>query len=414
MHRRHFLRKTVAGSAGLVLQTVPAASSQISGPTASFHRADWLRIMQRVAAPVLRAAAAGQLQQQMPVEAAPGHVEERRKVTYLEAVGRTLSGLAPWLEHATTGEEAELRKTYAEWGRAAIARGVDPASPAWLRFGEERQTIVDAAFLSLALARAPQTLCASLSTGTRKQLASALRATRHQLPPFNNWLLFAAMNEAALHQLGEDWDSERVDYALREIAAWYLGDGVYGDGPHFHDDYYNSFVIHPFLLAVLDALGAQQPAWRAMLQPALERAQRYAAIQERTIAPDGSYPPIGRSLAYRCGAFHLLADAAYRQMLPPQLSPEQVRCALSATIQRTLDAANTFDERGWLRIGLCGYQPSIGETYISTGSLYLCTAAFLPLGLSPTDRFWAAPDATWTAKKAWSGVDISTDHAIDD
>jgi hypothetical protein len=29
------------------------------------------------------------------------------------------------------------------------------------------------------------------------------------------------------------------------------------------------------------------------------RARRYAAVLERMIAPDGSFPPIGRSLAYR-------------------------------------------------------------------------------------------------------------------
>lgn len=414
MHRRHFLRSTLIGSAGLALQTSPAVSSIANDSPASFTRSDWLKILQRVAEPVLRAAARGELQQEMPVEAAPGHVEDRRKVTHLEAIGRTLAGLAPWLEHGVQdGEEGELRRRYAEWARAAIAHGVDKSSPAWLRFGEDRQTIVDAGFLALALARAPQTLCASLPARTKTQLADALRATHQQTPPFNNWLLFAAMIEPALHQLGEDWDRERVDYALREIAAWYLGDGVYGDGPHFHDDYYNSFVIHPFLLAVLDAVGAQQPEWRAMLPAARSRAKRYAVIQERTIAPDGSYPPVGRSLAYRCGAFHLLADAAYRQMLPQALSPEQVRCALSATIQRTLDAPDSFDQRGWLRIGLCGHQPSIGETYISTGSLYLCTAAFLPLGLSASDRFWAAPDAPWTAKKAWSGIDVPADHAID-
>ena len=45
----------------------------------------------------------------------------------------------------------------------------------------------------------------------------------------------------------------RVDYALRQHDQWYKGDGIYGDGPQFHWDYYNSFVIHPMLLDVLDA-----------------------------------------------------------------------------------------------------------------------------------------------------------------
>ena len=362
----------------------------------------------------MRAAAEGKLQQLMPVEAAKGHVDERRKVTHLEAVGRTLAGIAPWLEHGPAEcAEGELRGKYVNWARAAIAHGVDPKSPGWLRFGEERQTIVDAAFLALALHRAPKSLRDALPQSVRKQLADALRATRKQTPPMNNWLLFAAMIEVALYELGEEWDRARVDLALKKMSEWYVGDGVYGDGPHYHADYYDSFVMHPFLLAVLESAGDQDATWKALMPPERARATRYAAIQERTIAPDGSFPPVGRSLAYRCGAFHLLADAAYRKMLPEHVTPEQVRCALSAVTARTLNAPLTFDEHGWLRIGLCGHQPGVGETYISTGSLYLCTAAFLPLGLGVEDEFWRGPEALWSGKKVWSGVDLMADHALD-
>lgn len=369
--------------------------------------------MDRVARPVLQAASEGRLQERMPVEAAAGLQEDRRKVTHLEAVARTLSGLAPWLEHGPAdGAEGSLRRQYVSWAQGAIASGVDKRSPGYLRFGEERQTVVDAGFLALAIARAPRTLREALAPAVRAQFAEALRATRHQIPPFNNWLLFAAMVEAALLQLGEDWDRMRVDYALREHAAWYLGDGVYGDGPHFHADYYNSFVIHPFLLALLDVVGGEDPAWKAMVEPVHVRATRYAALQERMIAPDGTFPAIGRSLAYRCGAFHLLADAAQRNMLPEAIKPEQVRCALGAVLERTLLAPNAFDERGWLQIGLAGHQPSISETYISTGSLYLCTEVFLPLGLSATHAFWSGPETPWTGKRAWSGENLSVDHAI--
>jgi hypothetical protein len=80
--------------------------------------------------------------------------------------------------------------------------------------------------------------------------------------------------------------------------------------------------------------------------------------------------------------------------------------------QRTLNAPNTFDSKGWLQIGLAGHQPSLGETYISTGSLYLCSAAWLPLGLPHTHAFWADADAAWTQKKVWVGEDLPADHAI--
>jgi hypothetical protein len=109
----------------------------------------------------------------------------------------------------------------------------------------------------------------------------------------------------------------------------------------------------------------------------------------------------------------LLADAALRGMLPGEVSPEQVRGALTAVIRRTLTAPGTFDDKGWLRIGLAGHQPSIGEVYISTGSLYLCTTAFLPLGLAAGDRFWSGAPAPWSAVKVWSGADFKVDHALE-
>jgi len=82
-------------------------------------------------------------------------------------------------------------------------------------------------------------------------LIAALESTRPITPPFNNWLLFSAAVEAGLKSLGAGWDRTRVDYALRQHEQWYKGDGAYSDGPDFHWDYYNSFVIHPLLLAIL-------------------------------------------------------------------------------------------------------------------------------------------------------------------
>lgn len=57
-------------------------------------------------------------------------------------------------------------------------------------------------------------------------------------------------------------------------------------------------------------------------------------------------------------------------------------------------------------IGLCGHQPGLGEIYISTGSLYLASTAFLPLGLPESDEFWSAPAEPWSSVKIWSGCDL--------
>jgi hypothetical protein len=218
--------------------------------------------------------------------------------------------------------------------------------------------------------------------------------------------------EAGLKRLGAAWDRVRVDYALRQHEQWYKGDGAYGDGPDFHWDYYNSFVIHPMLTDVVATCRDESPAWQEIGTRAALRARRYAAVQERLIASDGSFPAIGRSIAYRCGAFHLLAQAALRHALPEGVAPAQIRGALTAVIRRSLEAPDTFDKDGWLRIGFCGHQPGIGENYISTGSLYLCSVALLPLGLPASDEFWSAPPQPWTSVKAWSGRPFPIDHAL--
>ena len=60
-----------------------------------------------------------------------------------------------------------------------------------------------------------------------------------------------------------------------------------------------------------------------------------------------------------------------------------------------------------------GHQPGLAERYITTGSLYLCSAILLPLGLPETSEFWSAPSEPWTSVKAWSGKDLPADHALD-
>lgn len=376
-------------------------------------RAFWLAVLVRIARPVLAAGAEGNLRRAMPVEARPGLEQDRAQYTHLEAVGRLLCGIAPWLElEGLDDPEEALRAELAALAQATIANGVDPASPDFLNFSEGRQPIVDAAFLAQALLRAPRLLWRALGEEVKTNVCAALVATRTRKPVFNNWLLFAATIEAFLAKAGVYWDPMRVDYALRQHMQWYVGDGVYADGPDFHWDYYNSFVIHPMLVDVLAAVGDAYPEWATLQAPVMARAQRYAAIQERLISPEGTFPPIGRSLAYRFGAFQTLAQMALLDHLPPEITPAQVRAALTAVIRRMIDAPGTFDGGGWLRIGFAGHQPGLGEGYISTGSLYLCAAGLLPLGLPPAHPFWRDPPQPWTAQRIWQGEDVPCDHHL--
>jgi hypothetical protein len=366
--------------------------------------------MCKIAEPVLDALSHRRLKERMPVEA---HSDGRRSYTYLEALGRTLAGISCWLEAGIRkGEEEFLRKRFAELARTSIDAATDPQSPDFMNFSEGGQPIVDAAFLAHAIVRAPTELWSKLDGRTKLNLVSALKLTRTRKPGYNNWLLFSAMIETALYRMGEpDWDPMRIDYALKQHDLWYKGDGIYGDGPEFHWDYYNSFVIQPMLLDILSAVGSKYKEWSDMYAKVVQRARRYAVVQERMISPEGTFPALGRSLAYRFGAFQLLAQVVLRNELPPALHPAQVRCALTAVIRRMIEAPGTFDENGWLRIGFCGHQPELGEEYISTGSLYLCLTVFLPLGLPEDHPFWQGEE-DWSSKKIWSGGQVPIDKAF--
>ena len=376
-------------------------------------RAYWVQALTRIVNPVLESLSRDALKKEMPVEAFGDTHENRKKVTYLEAFGRSLAGLAPWLElGADDTPEGKSRSKFIKLATSSIRNAVTPSASDFMNFTTGAQPLVDAAFLAHALIRAPKQLWGNLDQSTQTNLINALRSTRVIKPYYSNWLLFTAMVEAALLKFSKDYDPVRIDYAIKEHEAWYKGDGMYGDGPNYHFDYYNSYVIQPFLLDVSKTVFEETGELNDQYQLFTTRAKRYAEIQERLISPEGTFPATGRSIAYRCGAFQHLAQMALQKQLPPSLPPAQVRSALTSVIKKTMDAANTFDNKGWLTIGLSGHQPGVGETYISTGSLYLCTTAFLPLGLPSTDEFWSADPMEWTSVKAFSGKAFPIDKAI--
>lgn len=402
----------LGGGIGRAAEAADATTSSGESSTGSEDRARWCGLAARLAAPVLTALAERRLKATMPVETAPD-AKGREDVTHLEALGRLLCGLAPWLELAgdDSAEERE-RARWAELARRGIDAATDPASPDYMNFSRGGQPLVDAAFLAQAMLRAPTALWAKLEPRVQGNVVAALKASRAIPAGMSNWKLFATTVEVFLQRAGEARDEARLFEGLRLHRQWYLGDGVYGDGPEFHWDYYNSFVIQPMLVEALDAVAGEAAEWEAFRVRARAALTRWAAVQERMIAPDGSYPVIGRSVAYRCGAFQGLALAAWRRTLPEDVSPAQARVALTRVIRRTLEAPGTFDANGWLRIGVSGHQPALGEGYISTGSLYLCAVAMLPLGLPADDPFWTAPAEATTWEKIWGGQNVRADHAL--
>lgn len=388
------------------------SSSQLFAQEGIQERAYLVQTLTRIAEPVFTSLGKNELKKNMPIEKFNG-MQSQHPSTHLEAFARMLAGMAPWLELGPDAtSEGKLRKKYMALALQCIHNGTDTTSPDYLGFQVPGQSLVDAAFLSQALLRAPKQLMGQLDAVTKNNLITALKLTRATRPPQNNWLLFAAMIETCLWKLTGECDQSRIEYAIQKHKDWYKGDGVYGDGADFHFDYYNSFVIHPMLIDILRVMQERNIPMAVSFETELKRAMRYAAILERMISPEATYPVTGRSIAYRFGNFQLLSQMALQHTLPEQVSPAQVRSALYTMIRKQIEAPGTFDAKGWLQIGIYGHQPGIGEHYISTGSLYLCSQAFLLLGLPASDSLWQEKDADWTAKKVWKGEQVPIDHAI--
>lgn len=370
----------------------------------------WVSTMNSIAYPVIKNLSEENLHEELPND----FHQSRKSYAMLEAFGRTLAGIAPWIEcdDILDKEEKELQKEYREKIRVCFDNATNPESKDYMNFTGNGQPLVDAAFLAHAIIRAPKQMGQLLPERVKKNLVTSLKATRKIMPPNMNWNLFSAMIEGALYVLNENYDLLRVLYAIRLLDDWYLGDGVYGDGPVFHFDYYNSFVMQPMATDLLDLFYMQNKEIEAYRDKMLPRFSRYAGIQEKLIAKDGTYPIIGRSVVYRFGAFQALAQASLQKRLPENVSLAQVRCGLTAVIKQVMSSASIRDEKGWLLPGVYGNQPDLAEEYISIGSLYLCTTAFLPLGLSEKDEFWNDKDVPWSSKRVWNGETIPIDKSI--
>ncbi len=380
----------------------------------------WVEQLNRVAFPVIDALSRGRLRAELPLLPA----EKKRGVAYLEAFGRTLSGIAPWLvSHPEDDWESNLQQIYIERIKSGLEHCTNPSGPDYFVWQPDQrqsqnQPLVDAAYFISGLLKARSVLWEPLSPYIQDQVLRALQlVSKIRNNPNNNWCMFTARVETGIWQLTGVGDLSKIAASLADQETFYLGDGTYGDGLNFAWDYYNSYVMQPFLeevtaavspLLEADGLGAN------FRDRVVARMRRYCEVQERLIAPDGTYVVTGRSAAYRTAAFQSIAHLALRHLLPDSLPPGQARNALTKVMNRLLAEESLFDQKGFLRPGVCGHQPALKDPYINTGSLYMFCAVFLPLGLDAYDPFWVSSDQPLTWERAWNGEALSPDFPLED
>lgn len=419
MKRKNFLKLSSALGllGGLSVPKLSAAGNTNTGQPdkKGKDRDSWVELLAKIAAPILSNMSRGELKKNVPMQYSPSWDNRNKNVAYMEAFGRLIAGIAPFLRlPADDTAEGTIRKKLLEQTQQSLVHAVDPSSPDYLYWGspDSRQPLVDAAYIAQALLAAPEVLWKPLDRVTQQRIIDEFKKLR-QIPPYkNNWVLFAAMTETFLLSIDVPVDTARIDTAIDTINQWYAGDGWYSDGEKFHFDHYNGYVIHPMLTQILQVNVAKGRKDRALYETAYQRMQRYAHFQERYISPEGYYPVFGRSSTYRAGAFWPLTKLALEGALPKEIVPAQVRCALTAVLKH-LFIPSTFTKEGCLSLGLVGdKQADLADYYSNTGSMYLTSLVFYPLGLPASHAFWTAPFADWTQRKAWSGQPFAKDYAV--
>jgi len=179
--RREFFKSAaVLGIVGASPLSLRAAETGHDAPTGPDDRTYWVSILEKLGRPVPANLARRELKLNMPVEERPG--SNRKSCTYLEAFGRLLCGIAPWLalENLRPAEQ-DLHHEFVELAQLSLDAATDPQSPDFMNFTRGGQPLVDVAFLAQGILRAPRCLWKPLDVRVQEQILAALAISKVQM-----------------------------------------------------------------------------------------------------------------------------------------------------------------------------------------------------------------------------------------
>jgi hypothetical protein len=279
-------------------------------------REKWVDLAYKIAAPVLENMSKGLLHQNMIYEYSPNFHNGDKNILYMECFGRLMDGISPWLSLPEDDtKEGKIRKKLHELALKSYKNAVDPNSKDMLLWNatDSSQPLVDAAYLAESFLRAPTTTWDKLDE------------------------LF-----------GKKPDINKLNYIINTINSWYIGDGWYSDGPIFQMNYYNSFVIHPMFIQILEIMEKNKLKVPISSKLAIKRMQRFNIFLERLISPEGYFPAFGRSIVYRVACFQTLALSIWKYRLPDNLTNGGVRSALTKVLENMFKIKGNFNKNKYL------------------------------------------------------------------
>ncbi|MEV0648160.1 DUF2264 domain-containing protein [Phytomonospora sp. NPDC050363] len=351
-------------------------------PYTGYTRAHWEAVADHWLATALSFASPNNALFQIPGR----HAASGPESDALEGFARTFLIAAPRIVGAGGNDPLGLADVYAAGLVAGTTRGgpeewlwgVDCTPP----LTGKTQPIVEAANIAWALHLTGDHVWGRLDQAGKEQVAQWLAHHASKVAWSNNWLLFTAVIEAFLASKGIDTSAYDSTADVRRVESWHLGEGWYTDGVRRNIDYYNAWVIHPFLWAWYEMVGDRDPDAKWLWE---NRLGRYLETYPRLFGGNGSPLIQGRSLTYRTATLAPVWLGALTGR--GHLSPGATRRLASGTLKYFTDHGAGVE--GPLSLGWRGEQfLPVTQYYSGPGSPYFAGMGFMGLALPADHPVW--------------------------
>jgi hypothetical protein len=324
-----------------------------------------------------------------------------RQADRLESFARPLTLAAFWLQSEARPEDAEFRAKIADWFRAGLVAGTDPASPHyWGPDASYHQHHVEMGLLAIALQLAERDLWAPLPIEAQAQVARWFATCRGGGIVNNNHLF---MSVHILGFLGKRGFAHRTDRAaitvhLNQLETMHRGGGWFEDGINQAFDHYNAYAFHFYGLMWTHLHGAADPARAARWR---DWAKLFVRDYQHFFAASGEHPAFGRSITYRFNCLNVFGLALAENCT--DVAPGLLRRLCTRNLDFFLSRP-IYQEQGCLAAGFTDRFDRIIEPYSCAASPYWAAKGFTLLLLPPTHAFWHDAEQPLPAERGFVRV----------
>ncbi len=280
-------------------------------------------------------------------------------------------------------DDRAVRDPLVAWLAQGIEVGTRTGGPdSWPLPLDRGQSIVEAAWVAIALAETRVTVWDHLGSITRERLVEWLAHVRGKAVFPNNWLLYPVIVDGFLEQVSGPTDPAATARALRQVDAMHHRDGWYSDGAGTCFGHYSAWGIQLLLAHYLRLTGgAAFPGGPDVIR---ERLRDFLAEYVYLIGRDGAPVYHGRSPVYRMTVAAPFWLGALIDATP--FPGATTRCITSGVLSH-------FTRHGALEdgippLGWYGSFPGVADFYSTPVSTLMTSEAFAGLLLSNDDAAW--------------------------